>query len=330
MLLPFPSPLPGMLPKKSLLLLASLLGAGGAAAVTPDTVARLYSCDQEAVRAAADALLDDPDTLRQPVVLFHAAMAERAAGRPERAVFFHLAGRLRGTRQALVEGGDAYQAIDAMVMSVGPFIMPLLGTDPDLGRKAMHRVLEWDKATPDPYRDRLPQATDDVKARLAKFEAGFAQLPETIAKGAGDGSQPRRADARMEELVQADRARRCGPGTIDAAAAPAAVARIDEEVERLVTTHALVLERAGGAVGRVAIASRASRQYELPHRYTVSIAPPGGKTFYAEVDVKSTVGADRRLGEVRPVLACLTDLWIGQREAFKDVCSSDPQAIRPD
>lgn len=324
----FTSSFSSMSPKISIVLLAASLWAGSTAAATSDRVASLYSCDQEAARVAANELLADPATVRQPALLFHAAMAERTAGRRERALFFHLAARLRGTRQALVEGGEARQVVEALNASVAPFMMPIMGSDPELGRKVMRQVLEWDSATPDPFRDKVPQAAETVRNDLAEFEAGFAQLAEAVARGVGDGSQARKTDEHMEKMALASHARRCAPGTVDATAAPAAIARIDEEVRGLVTAHPLVLRRAGGAIGKVAIASRANHQHALPHRYTVSVVPGSGDTFYAEVDVASTVGADRQLGKITPKLACLTDLWIGQREAVKDVCTSDPKALR--
>ncbi|GGY56031.1 hypothetical protein [Pseudoduganella albidiflava] len=316
--------------KVSIFLLAGLLCAGSAAADTAAR-ARLASCDPEVVRGGSDELLGDPETLRQPMLLFHAAMAERMAGRKERALFFHLAGRLRGTRQALLEGADTSEALNAINVSVGPMALPLLLTDPELGRDVMRRVIAWDRATPDPYRDRAARATDEVKRKLATFEADFARLPELAGQAVGDTGQARRTEAQIDQMVESDRARRCGPGTIDGAALPAAVARIEAEVKRFVAAHAFVRKRAGGPVASLAVAARGSRgRHALPDRFTLTVAPQRGKAFYAEVDVASTVGADRKLGEVRPSLACLTDLWLGQREAVKDVCESDPAAIRPE
>ena len=115
---------------------------------------RLGSCDPAVVRSAVGELLRDPKTPQEPLMLFHAAAGERMAGRKEEAAFLYLAARLRTARQILFESGDRPQLMAIMNMAVGPLVMPALEADAELARRVVRRVIEWDRSTPDPFRDR--------------------------------------------------------------------------------------------------------------------------------------------------------------------------------
>ena len=54
--------------------------------------ARLASCDAAVVRSAADEVFRDPETLREPLILFRAALGERMVGNRQQAAFLYLAG----------------------------------------------------------------------------------------------------------------------------------------------------------------------------------------------------------------------------------------------
>lgn len=292
--------------------------------------ARLASCDAAVVRAATDEMLRDPKTLQEPLMLFHAASGERVAGRKEEAAFLYLAARLRTSRQILFEKGDRPQLLAIMIMTAGPLVMPVLEADPELARRVVKRVIDWDRTTPDSFRDRKAAKSGDIPEKLAAIDAGLARLPDQLLDDPARVATAREADEQAERQIKSTYANRCGPGTLDPVDAEAATERIKSQAENLARTHPFVLSRAGGTVKSVNVGSWKQGAARLPSRLTVSVNPATGKAFYAEVDAEVAITPERKLGAVKMSLACVTDLWIGQREAsWKDVCLDDPDAIKP-
>lgn len=292
--------------------------------------ARLASCDPAVVRAAVDQMFRDPATLREPLMLFHAASGERMSGRKEEAAFLYLAARLRTTRQILFEKGDRPQLLTIMMMTVGPMVSPALEADPELARRVVKRVIDWDRSTPDPFRDRAEAKSGDIKTKLAEIDAGLARIPEQIRDDPARVAKAREADAQAERLIKSSHVERCGPGTLDPVDAEAASTRIIEQAENLAKTHPFILSRLAGKVNSVGVSSWRQGLSRLPGRLTVAVSPASGKGFFAEVDAEITVTSERRLGAVKTSLACITELSIGQRDAFwKDVCRDDPNALTP-
>lgn len=166
-------------------LIAALLSLGSITAATaaPAHAHEVFaSCDAGLVRQAAERMLDDPDTLQQPIVLFLAAQGLRIHGDKDEAAFFYLLGRLRASRQAMVEKGDAGQVVGAMTMTIAPLIMPDLGADPDFARIVIARVLALDKARPDPFRERALTEGGRAATDIAMLEASFIRLPISVRR----------------------------------------------------------------------------------------------------------------------------------------------------
>lgn len=154
--------------------LAALASPSNAAAQGDASVtARLGSCDAAVVRKAVDEMLGDPKTLQEPLMLFHAASGERLAGRREEAAFLYLAARLRTSRQILFEKGDRPQLLSIMLMTSGPLVMPILKADPELARRVVKRVIDWDRATPDPFREREAAKSGEIAEKLAAIDAAL-------------------------------------------------------------------------------------------------------------------------------------------------------------
>jgi hypothetical protein len=122
----------------------------------------------------------------------------------------------------------------------------------------------------------------------------------------------------------------CAADELDQVGTDAANQRINKEAEEFARTHPLVLARAGGAIKSISVgASLRSRDAPLQTRLTVMVTPDTGKMFFAEVDAQ-WIDADGKLVALTTTLACITDLWIGQRGAYwKDVCLDDPNATKP-
>jgi hypothetical protein len=291
----------------------------------------LASCDPEVVRAAASDAMRDPYHIGEPVMLFSAATTLREAGHVEDAAFVFLAARLRVSRQAIVEGGQRAQVMGIVLPAHEDRMLPMIEADPALARRAARRAIEWDRSTPDASRDGPQAKPPDIAARLAELDAALANLADDLAHIPARVAQAAAANRELEMQVKAEYAKRCGPGRLDSAGVEAATRRIHKEAEALVRAHPLVLARAGGAVKSASVgASRRNGGAQLPHRLTVMVTPGSGQsTFFAEVDAESVV-KDRQLASVKTTLACITDLWIGQRRAgWKDVCVDDPKASQP-
>ena len=304
-----------------------------AAAAPPgdaSVTARLGSCDSAVVRNVVDDMLGDPKTLQEPLMLFHAASGERMAGRNEEAAFLYLAARLRTSRQVLFEKGDRPQLLSIMLMTTGPLVMPILEADPELARRVVKRVIDWDRATLDPFREREAAKSGEIAEKLATIDAGLARLPDQIRDDPARVAQARQALADTERQIKSSYAERCGPGTLDPADAEAATERIRSAAESLARTHPFVVAEAGGEVKSVSIGTYRLGPGRLPARLTAWVNPASGKPFYAEVDAESTITPERKLGAVKLSLACVTDIWIGQRDAsWKNVCADDPKARKP-
>jgi hypothetical protein len=294
------------------------------------TEARLASCDPAVVRKAAEEMLRDPKTLQEPLVLFNAAAGERTAGRKEEAAFLYLIARLRTSRQILFEKGDRPQLLAIMMMTVGPLVMPILEADPELARRVVRRVIEWDRATPDPYRDREDAKSGAMRDKIVEIDAGLARLPDQIRADPTLAAQAREANELADRMVKSTFAERCGPGTLDAVDVEATSERIKTNAEGFAKAHPFVLAQAGGAVKSTSVGASRQGASRLPGRMTVGVTPVTGKGFYAEVDAEVTITPGRKLDSVKFSLVCITSLWIGQRDAsWKDVCVGDPKAIKP-
>ncbi len=325
--------MPSLIPSGALLafcLAAFALPAAAAPSGAPSITARLGSCDAAVVRKAVDEMLGDSKTLREPLMLFHAAAGERSAGRAEEAAFLYLAARLRTSRQILFEKGDRPQLLTIMVMTNGPLVMPILEADPELAQRVVKRVIDWDRATPDPFREREAAKIGEIAEKLAAIDAGLTLLPDQLRDDPARAARARQALDESERQIKAAYAQRCAPGNLDPADAEDAKERITRAAESLARSHPFVMAEAGGELRSANVGSYRMGPDGLPTRLTVSVTPAKGKAIYAEVDVESTITPERKLGALKMSLACVTDLWIGQRDAFwKDVCVDDPKARKP-
>lgn len=265
-------------------------------------------------------------------MLFEAALAQRSIGLKEEAAFLYLAASVRTRRQALFDKGDVPQLLNVMTLTAGPMVLPTLEADPELARNVVKRVIEWDRSTPDPFRDSDAAKSVANQRKLAEIDADLAQMPEQLRNDAARIAEARKAELQVDRLIASSRATRCGPGTLDPVDRAAAIARISKDAEQLARTNPFVLRQAGGAVRSVSVgAMRMGGPSGLPNRLTVSVTPGSGRTLYAEVDAVTRITQDRRVASIKTTLACITDLWIGQRQAsWQDVCRDDPNALRPD
>ncbi|MYN40922.1 hypothetical protein GTP55_16260 [Duganella sp. FT109W] len=317
--------------KKTLIALSLLSLAGAAQAGSPTipavVQAQLASCDAQIVQRAADGILRSPQTLQEPSLLISAAIDQRYAGHADEAAFLYLAMRLRMARQLLFERDWRPELMALTEQVQAPLIMPLVEADPARARAVVQRVLEWDRATPDPYRDRALAAGGAAAEQIEQADAELAGWPAQLQNQPERVEQARaalvKAEARVADVHQA----RCNPAAPDSVHLAAARQTIEQMAERTVRNAPVVLKR---AVGEIKLAkSYSSRGVWLPVRMTYTVVPVKGKPFYAEVDVVSSITPDRRLGQVKTTLACITEHSASDRPSnFRDVCTDDPAARR--
>jgi hypothetical protein len=215
-------------------------------------------------------------------------------------------------------------------MTIGPLILPAIESDSELAHKVVKRVIKWDQSTPDPFRDHDAAKSNETQKRIAELNDALARLPEQISSNPARIAKAHDMDMQAERQVQSMYVERCGPGTLDPVNIETASKRIKSDALSFTKSHPFVLARANETVKAVDIGSWKPGISHLPGRITVFVTPASGKAFYAEVDAKVTITADRKLGPIAFNLVCLTDLWIGQRDAsWKDVCRNDPNATSP-
>lgn len=173
---------------------------------------RLNSGDPAVVRSAADEILRDPKTLKEPLILYQAALGLAVAGQNEQAAVMYLAARLRTFRQVLFEKGERPQLLGVMEMTISPLVMPILMADFELARRLVQRVIAWDRSTPDPFRDSATAKSGEIQRKSAEIDAALARLPDQI-RDAHDGAALARArDTDAKRQIRLIAAERCGPG----------------------------------------------------------------------------------------------------------------------
>lgn len=290
----------------ALSLAAATALAGAAPAPQASLNARLASCNPAVMRAAADELLHDPKTLHEPIILFQAAISLRMADDQEQAAFVYLAARLRVGRQLLFQQGDRVQVLRVMEMTAGPLVFPDLYLDPALARRVVERVIEWDRNTPDPFRDRHPHS-DDIQRQLAAIDQVLAGIPAELQANRSGMSAAPQAQAETQRMVQLTREQECGPGRMDPVDLEAAMAGIETQVHALVRTDALVLRRAGGDPASVDTSLGPSDVTGQAGRFVIAVHPKAGRPFNALVDVQASVTPERTLGAVRMSLTCIRE-----------------------
>lgn len=274
---------------------------------------RLKSCDPSVAQLAANEILNDPKTLHEPLEMFSPALILFQNGQKDEAVFWFYAAQLRVRYQLAFQKGDRGQLLQIMLMTAGPPINNYAFHDAAKLDRQLIRVLEWDRATSNPLRERAH--TEDIEAQIEKVYSGFRDLRAKLMAEKDDIEQKAKAAApQIEQMSAQMRSRPCQPGVPDPAYATRTIEMEKNAVTEFTKNHKDVL-RDVGTIKYVDVSSyRLNPQSTLPSRYTVSVDGTI-KRLFAEVEVSRS--GDR----VRFVLLCTTSLSLGQRDPFKDVCA---------
>ena len=179
---------------------------------------RLKSCDPRIALAAAKEILNGLNTLNEPLEMFAPAYVLLQNGEKDEAVFWFYAAQLRVRYQLAFKKGDRGQLLSVMLMTIGPPINNYAFQDVRNLDRIIERVLEWDRATPNPLRDR-PRSRD-VEANLEKVYSGIRDLRSKLVAEKDDFEQKARAAApQIEQSYAQSKPRACKPGEPDPALA---------------------------------------------------------------------------------------------------------------
>ncbi len=169
---------------------------------------RLQSCDPVTVLAAAEEIIRAPETLKEPLELFSPAAILFQQGKKDEAVFWFYAAQLRTRYQLIFEKGDRGQLLMIMMMTIGVPINNYAFQDTANFLRILDRVLEWDRATPNPFRDQ--PRSDLVDQQVAKIYSGLTDLKaKLIAEKADIEGKARQAAPGIEQTYNLKGNRSC-------------------------------------------------------------------------------------------------------------------------
>jgi hypothetical protein len=273
---------------------------------------RLESCDPQVALAAADEFVHNSENLKEPLNLFMPAKVLFDHGRKDDAVFWFYAAQLRTRYQVVFEKGDRPQLLSVMLMTIGTSINNYAFQDVDRFDRTLDRVLAWDKATPNPYSDRLNVQT---AKQVEQIYTGFRDFRVKLAANKQDNEQQARmaAPGILNAYTQASAASRCAEGKRRGHTREETEAEW-ESVVGFAKANSEVI-RATGTIVRVSRGSLKTKSGEhRPYRYSVVVAGERQKTI-AIIDVS------RSSDDVQLRLACVKPLAAGQLDSRKDDCA---------
>jgi len=272
---------------------------------------RLKSCDPKVAIDAAEEILGNPGSLKEPLGMFPPAAALFRHGKKDDAVFWFYAAQLRTRYQLVFEKGDRGQLLAAMMMTTGVQINNYAFQDVEKLSRVFEQVLEWDKKTPNPFSNK--PGTPDTDKAIEQIYSGFHKLKQKIiAEKADLENQARAAATMIGQAYSKQESYLCGKGKIDPADANQIIENEWRLIIEFVKANADVIKEVGSikGVGRESYVRKSGEV--VPSRYIASVG--GDRSVYAVIDVS-------RSGDVAFSLACLTHRSLGQRDPFKDICA---------
>jgi len=168
---------------------------------------RMESCDPKIAVAAAEEIINQPGTLKEPLELFSPALVLFLHGKKDDAVFWFYAAQLRVRYQLAFEKGDRGQLLSVMMMTMGPAINNYAFQDISNLNRILDRVLEWDKKTPNPFREKTRSEGEDKQ--IEQVYSGFRELKAKLVAEKDDLEQKARLAAPQMQAMTAEFGNRC-------------------------------------------------------------------------------------------------------------------------
>ena len=275
---------------------------------------RLKSCDARIAQAAAKELLNDPQLLKEPLEMFAPAFVLFQNGARDDGVFWFYAAQLRVQYQLVFERGDRGQLLSVMRMTIGSPINNYAFQNVANLDRILDRVMEWDKTTPNPYRDQ--PKTGAINKQVESVYSGLNDLRVKIAAEKADLETKARKEAPMIEQMYSTKSNpHCRGGQVD----PASVAKETTKEKALVSQYVRSnpdIIRDAGEVKNTWVEYGSTRSSEtMPYRYEVGVISAAGRESHAIVDVLRTDG------DVKFSLVCIARMRWVSRDVHKDPCS---------
>ena len=270
-------------PKKVILLILTIL-FGASVSQADDSLSpksRLNSCDPNVRKSAAYEIINNPSTLKEPLDLFAPTTELFMEGKKDEAVFWLYAAQLRTRYQIAVDGsgqGDRGQLLAIMMMAVAPAVNSYAFQDTSKLNRTLDRVLDWDKKTPNPLREKAK--SESVSQQVEKVYEGFHDLKsklstEKVALESEAKKQASQYDQMMKYSSFCSKSRIVAEDT----------EKEWSQVINFVENNADVLKKSGDIQKTDRVSTNAKGAEDMPTRYKVSVVGSSGQEIDIFVDV---------------------------------------------
>jgi len=140
---------------------------------------QLYSCDSNIVFAAAEEVINDQETLSNPIRLFAVSEAYFRHQKQDKAVFWFYAAQLRIHYQiaSMQNPGTALLGLGMVMGSLGPCVNTYAFKDIAKLNKTLDQVVAWDIKTSNPYLFSEKSKWDNGNKIISQF---FSKLNKPI------------------------------------------------------------------------------------------------------------------------------------------------------
>lgn len=273
---------------------------------------RLKSTNPDTALGAAEEIVSDPATLKDPLQLFAPALVLFQHGKKDEGVFWFYAAQLRTRHQLVFKKGDRQQRLTTMLITMGPQINAYAFQDASNFNQILDRVLAWDKKTFNPALENPRNEHSD--RQISQVYDGFQELRERVSNNTTPNLK-----TRTENIVSLERGAAQKENLLQRKEQLNHILRSPEalnewaQVSHFVKNNPSLIREAGNITAVHKESSITKQGSVMPSRYVVSVI--GRKPTYAAIDV------DRSQGSLRLALACITDSPPNQRNPFKDLCN---------
>jgi hypothetical protein len=257
---------------------------------------RMKSCDAKVASAAAREVLANPEQLKEPVMLFLPAIVLYRHGAREDGVFWFYAAQLRTRYQLASEQGDRGQLMMVMMMTAAG-INNYAFQDIARFNRTLDRVLEWDRKTPNPHRER--EQTPEEREKVAAVYKGIEEMRTKLAAEKDEIERQSREAAPLMQAMMDPKSGACAPGKPDPMYDRVTIEAESRRVLEVARTHPDVLRELGAVKSASHSSSIVPAGETLPARYFVFVQN-------ADRGVHAVFNVTRSAKEARLDLACLT------------------------
>lgn len=298
---------------RTLLLLVWLGWATASAAEELSAYERLKSCDTGMAIAAAEQIIQRPESLQEPLDMFAPAAVLFLNGKQDDAVFWFYAAQLRARYQLLFQQDNRPELLAMMLTSVGTPINNYAYQDVDKLNSILDRVFEWDERTPNTWRQSREAA--QKQQEIEHLYDGFRALQAKLSERKDEiEEKARNAAPTIQQAYTAKREKLCAPGRPDPVYADQTIRKEWVQVIEYAKADEAVISESGGVRRAVAEGYGTQSDEVLPHRYIVAVEGSARK-FSAVIDVIRT-----QQGGPEFSLICLAETEPAARDPLIDVC----------